>query len=80
MNKLYIFNEEQYDEVLDYLAEQEELQQRDLGHLTPISMDSSIFVLRRAIRHAIAYEQKMEYPEQDIKQLKAMLEALPQED
>ena len=80
MSKLYIFNETQYNEILTYLAEQEELQKRDLGHLNPISMDSSIFVLRWAIRHAIAYEQKMEYPEQDIEQLKTMLESLPQED
>ena len=35
----YMFTEEQYDEILEYLAQQEELQQRDLGHLTPIILD-----------------------------------------
>ena len=39
MSKLYIFNGTQYDEILTYLAEQEELQQRDLGHLNPTEVE-----------------------------------------
>lgn len=32
--KYYIYNEDQENEIVHYLAEQEEMQQRDLGHLT----------------------------------------------
>ena len=35
----YMFTKEQYDEILGYLAQQEEMQQRDLGHLSPIVLD-----------------------------------------
>ena len=35
----YMFTEEQYNEIVDCLAQMEELQQRDLGHLTPILLD-----------------------------------------
>lgn len=51
-----------------------------LNYRKIVCWGNELFVLQRAIRHAIAYEQKMEYPEQDIKQLKAMLEVLSQED
>lgn len=42
--KKYIYNEAQYEEILDYLAEQEELQGKSLDHLTPVVVDISTFL------------------------------------
>ena len=52
--KMYMYNRDQEDEIVHYLAEQEELQKRDLGHLTgteveidsihPLDSDLCLFV------------------------------------
>ena len=45
MNKFTMYTEAQNDEITTYLAEQEELQQRDLGHLTGRTLTEEEVVL-----------------------------------
>ena len=52
--KKYIFNEVQYEEILNYLAEQEELQKKSLDHLTPI-MEESMKNFNRSVICYIAH-------------------------
>ena len=50
--KMYMYNEEQNNEIIHYLAEQEELQQKDLGHLTPTEVEidgTDLFIILKAV-------------------------------
>lgn len=65
--KMYMYNEDQDYEITHYLAEQEELQQKDLGHLTPIKVDvdgTDLYIILRAV----AIYQKHTYEPSVIKE------------
>ena len=50
--KYYMYDEDQDYEITKYLAQQEEMQQRDLGHLTgkEIDVDSTdLFIILKAV-------------------------------
>lgn len=50
--KAYMYNNEQNNEIIQYLAEQEELQQKDLGHLTPTEVEidgTDLFIILKAV-------------------------------
>ena len=50
--KAYMYNNEQNNEIIHYLAEQEELQQKDLGHLTPTEVEidgTDLFIILKAV-------------------------------
>ena len=65
--KMYMYNREQNDEMTTYLAEQEELQQKDLGHLTPTEVDvdgTDLYIILKAV----AIYQKHTYEPSVIKE------------
>lgn len=65
--KMYMYNRDQDDEITTYLAEQEELQQKDLGHLTPIEVDvdgTDLYIILKAV----AIYQKHTYEPSVIKE------------
>ena len=50
--KYYMYDEDQDYEITEYLAEQEGLQQRDLGHLTGKKVDvdrTDLFIILKAV-------------------------------
>ena len=65
--KMYMYDRDQNDEITAYLAEQEELQQKDLGHLTPIKVDvdgTDLYIILKAV----AIYQKHTYEPSVIKE------------
>lgn len=65
--KYYIYDENQEYEIVHYLAEQEELQQRDLGHLIGKEIDvnsTDLFIILKAV----AIYQKNTYEPSVIKE------------
>lgn len=59
--KMYLYTKDQDYEITHYLAEQEELQKRDLGHLTGKEIDidgTDLFIILKAV--AIYQKNTME--------------------
>ena len=65
--KMYMYDRDQEDEIVHYLAEQEELQQRDLGHLTGTEVEidgTDLYIILKAV----AIYQKHTYEPSVIKE------------
>lgn len=65
--KMYMYTRDQEDEIVHYLAEQEELQQRDLGHLTSTEVEidgTDLYIILKAV----AIYQKHTYEPSVIKE------------
>lgn len=65
--KMYMYNKDQDYEITRYLAEQEELQQKDLGHLTGTEVDvdgTDLYIILKAV----AIYQKHTYEPSVIKE------------
>lgn len=65
--KMYMYNKDQDYEITHYLAEQEELQQKSLDHLTPIEVDvdsTDLYIILKAV----AIYQKHTYEPSVIKE------------